>query len=52
MLAIPTIRVLRSASGADAELEAGVLLGCDILNVLPLLRLRLERDEKLLLELT
>lgn len=32
MLAIPTIRVLRSASGADEELEeAGVLLDCDIL---------------------
>lgn len=31
MLAIPTIRVLRSASGAAAELEAGVLLGCDTL---------------------
>lgn len=32
MLAIPTIRVLRSASGADEEPEeAGALLGCDIL---------------------
>lgn len=33
MLAIPTVRVLRSVSGADEEVveEAAVLLGCDIL---------------------
>lgn len=30
MLAIPTVRVLRSASGADEVVEeAGALLGCD-----------------------
>lgn len=31
MLAIPTVRVLRSVSGADEEVveEAGALLGCD-----------------------
>lgn len=96
MLAIPTVRVFRSVSGADEEVveEAGAPLGCDklrnrgtkqmiircvskstvadygtsiILNVpvkvhkrgectnlraLPLLRLRLEREEKLLLALT
>lgn len=33
MLAIPTIRVLRSVSGADEELEAEVLLGCEILQM-------------------
>lgn len=34
MLAIPTVRVLRSVSGADEEVveEAAVLLGCDILH--------------------
>lgn len=34
MLAIPTVRVLRSVSGADEELidEAGALLGCEILD--------------------
>lgn len=31
MLAIPTTRVLRSVSGADEELGAEVLLGCEIL---------------------
>lgn len=31
-MAIPTVRVLRSESGADEELdEAGTLLGCDTL---------------------
>lgn len=31
MLAIPTVRVLRSESGADEDVveEAGALLGCD-----------------------
>lgn len=31
MLAIPTVRVLRSVSGADEEVfeEAGAVLGCD-----------------------
>lgn len=53
MLTIPTVRVLRSASVADEVVaEAGAVLGCDKLRVLPLVRLRLERDEKLLLELT
>lgn len=54
MLAIPTVRVLRSMSGADEEVveEAAALLGCERLRALPLLRLRLERDAKLLLELT
>lgn len=54
MLAIPTVRVLRSVSGADEVVfeEAGALLGCDTLRALPLLRFRLEREEKLLLELT
>lgn len=35
MLAIPTVRVLRSVSGADEEVveEAAVLLGCDILQI-------------------
>lgn len=32
MLAIPTVRVLRSVSGADEVVEeAGALLGCDTL---------------------
>lgn len=48
MLAIPTVRVRRSVSGADEEVEEpGALL-----NALPRLRFRLEREEKLLLELT
>lgn len=53
-MAIPTVRVLRSVSGVDEEVfeEAEALLGCERLRALPLLRLRLEREAKLLLELT
>lgn len=52
MLVIPTVRVLRSESEEEELVEEPeAVLDWERLRVLALLRFRLEREEKLLLEL-